>query len=236
MLKPYYPEVQDGRANWWQNIVNNGGSTLSGLGFTAAQITAINIDALLGVYLYRTLRAAFAELEKRVTGYIHTYLGDPDGTPAPLIPAVPGWPPFTGGPALAGLESRREKWVQLAKHASNYDPAVQGAILRIEPTGAPFDRNTYKAEIFDATSPAPGKVLCKFRKARRSIDAMKFMGRKSGSATWTDFGRFTSIPATLAIPLQTPGSPEQWELMGQALIKDQPIGMPGDLLVILVRG
>ena len=236
MLNPYYPETNDGRADWWQNIIGVGNVTLASLGFTATQTAAINLDAQLGVYLYRTLPATFEDFGKRVTGYISTFLSDPDGTPAPLIPAIPGWPAFSAGQVLAGLEARREKWVQNAKHAANYDPAVQGAVLRIETTGTPFDPNTYQAEIFGATSPGPATVLCKFRKARRNIDAMKFMGRKSGTMGWTELGRYTATPASLHIPLQTPGSPEQWELMGRALVKDQEIGLASDLLVVLVRG
>lgn len=236
MLIPYYPDTNDGRADWWQNIVAVGTTTLSALGFSVSQTTAINIDAQLGVYLYRTLPKTFEDFGKRVTGYISTYLSDPDGTPAPVVPAIPSWPIFSAGTTTAGLEARREKWVQLAKHASNYDPALQGATLRIEATGTPFDPATYKAIIFDATSPSPSTAACKFRKARRNIDAMKFLGRKAGTPVWVDLGRFTATPATFHIPLQTPGNPEQWELMGRALIKDQEIGIASDLLEVLVRG
>ena len=236
MFNHYYPDTNDGRADWWQNIVNVGSGTLGGLGFTAAQVTAIGIDAQLGVYLYRTLPATYSDFGKRVTGYISTYLSDPDGTLPPTIPMVPSWPGFSGGSTNAGLEARREKWVQIAKHAANYDPTVQGAVLRIESTGTPFDPATYQAEIFGADSPGPATVLCKFRKARSNIDAMKFMGRKSGLPGWVNLGTYTATPASLHIPLQTPGSPEQWDLMGRALVRDVEIGLPSNLLQVLVRG
>ena len=236
MIHPYYSDTNDGRADWWQNIVTVGTTTLAGLGFTTAQTTAINVDAQLGVYLYRTLPKAFEDFGKRVTGYINTFLSDPDGTPAPLIPPVPGWPAFSGGTPLAGLEARREKWVPLAKHSTNYDAAVQGVTLRIEPTGTPFDPVAYKAIIFDAMSPSPSTVSAKYRKARGKIDAMKFLGRRSGTPAWVDLGRFTATPATFHIPLTTPGNPEQWDLMGRALIKDVEIGIASDLLEVLVRG
>lgn len=236
MLIPYYPETNDGRADWWQNVVAVGTTTLSALGFSVSQTTAINIDAQLGVYLYRTLPKAYEDFGKRVTGFIHTYLSDPDGTLAPVVPAMPTWPIFSAGTTTAGLEARREKWVALAKHSSNYDPALQGATLRIEPTGTPFDQNTYKAIIFDATSPSPSTASCKFRKARGNVQAMKFLGRKVGTVAWVDLGRFMATPATMHIPLTTPGLPEQWELMGRALIKDQEIGIASDLLEVLIRG
>ncbi len=236
MISPYYPETNDGRADWWQNIVNIGSGTLAGLGFTVGQTTAINVDALLGVYLYRTLPLTYADFEKRVTGYINTYLSDPDGTTAPVIPSVPTWPPFTGGSTQAGLEARREKWVALAKHAANYDPAVQGAVLRIEQTGTPFDPALYKAEIFGALSPGPAVVSCKFRKARGNVDAMNFKGRSSGSVAWLDLGSFMATPASIHIPLTTPGTPELWQLVGRALVRDAHIGLASDALEVLVRG
>ena len=66
--------------------------TLSGLGSTVPQTTAITADAMLAVYLYRTLPSTFEELEKRVTGFINAYLSDPDGSPAPTPPTMLGWP------------------------------------------------------------------------------------------------------------------------------------------------
>ncbi len=236
MINPYYPETNDVRADWWQNIAATGGSTLSGLGFTTAQLTAVGIDAQFGIYLYRTLPATFEDFGKRVTGYISTCLSDPDGTPLPNIPMVPSWPGFSGGSETAGLEVRREKWVQLAKHAPNYDPAVQGATLRIEQTGTPFDPAAYKAEIFGAATPGAATVTVKFRKARGNVQAMKFKGRKAGGSAWTELGIFLATPASLHIPLTTPGTPEQWELSGRAMVKNDEIGIPSDLLEVLVRG
>ena len=234
MINPYYPTTNDGRADWWQNIVGNIG-TLSGLGFTVPQTTSITADATLAVYLYRTLPSTFEEFGKRVTGFINTYLSDPDGSPAPTPPSVPGWPAVPAS-ASSGIEARREKWVQAAKHTTAYDPGVQGAVLRIEPTGTPFDPATYQAEIFGATSPSPGTVQCKFRKARGNIDAMAFFGRRGGTVPLVSLGRFTSTPATFTIPLLTPGTSETWDLQGRALIKDVDIGSPSDLVQVIVRG
>ena len=78
-------------------------------------------------------------------------------------------------------------------------------------------------------------MSCKFRKARGNVDAMAFSGRRKGAATFLPLGKFTAPPATFLIPLQTPGVPEEWDLQGQALIKDQPIGLPSDLVQLIVR-
>ena len=234
MINPYYSSTNDGRADWWQNILGNTGA-LTTLGFTAAQVTSVTNDATMAVYLYRTLPATFEEFGKRVTGYISTFLYDPEGSPAPTVPTVPGWPAVPS-PALAGIEARREKWVGAAKKAQNYDAGVQGAVLRIEPTGTPFDPAAYVAEIFGATSPSPGTVLCKFRKARGNVDAMAFFGRRLGVAAWTPLGRFTATPATFPVPVQAASSAEVWELQGRALVKDAEIGTPSAILQVVVRG
>ena len=59
------------------------------------------------------------------------------------------------------LEQYRKGMVPGIQHNALYDPAVQGAVLRLEPTGTPFDPTTYKALIFDPMSPGPATLLVK---------------------------------------------------------------------------
>ena len=114
---------------------------------------------------------------------------------------------------------------------------MQGATLRIEATGTPFDPATYQAVIFDLTSPASATVSAKFRKAGGHIDAMGFTGRKmAGAGAWLDLGRFMATPATLHIPIAVAGQPEEWEIRGQAYIRDTPVGLPSEIATVLVRG
>ena len=229
----YYPDNTNSRADWWQNKIDNI-AVITAL--TPALAPAILADAQLAVYLYRTLPGLYDNFGKEVHGYIASYLGGADGTPAPTAPTLPAWPPLPAAGILAGLEARRAAWVQVFKKTTGYDPAVQGAALLLEATGAPFDPATYKADIASLHSPAPGLVLAHFRKARGQVDAMQFQGRKAGTPAWTDLGRFIGTPASLHIPIATPGQPEDWEIQGQAVKRDALIGLPSDIHSVTVRG
>ncbi|MEO7933052.1 MAG: hypothetical protein ABIT76_07830 [Chthoniobacterales bacterium] len=149
------------------------------LGFTAAEASAIQLDAAWGVYLYRTLPQTYEKYTQAINGYCHGYLDAADNTPPPVLPSLPV-APATPAAVKSGIEARRAKWVQQAKASTSYDAAVQGVTLRIESTGHAFDAATYQADIFGASSDAPGTVTCKFRKAGGQIDAMSFRGPQIG--------------------------------------------------------
>ena len=120
----------------------------------------------------------------------------------PIAPTLT--PPATA--VLAAIEPRREKRVQAGKVSETFDVPVQGATLRIEATGTPFDPATYQAVIFDLTSAASSTVSAEFRKAGRHIDAMRFTGRKMASGCpGLDLGRLMATPATLHIPIALAG-------------------------------
>ena len=232
----YYPPTNEGRALWWENIESTDAqSALTALDFSAAARAAILADAAVAVYIYRTAPQAYEAYSVSMTGWGHAYLDAPDGTPTPIMPAAPVLP-VAPTAVNAGIEARRAAWVQTAKNAHGYDPNVQGATLRIEMTGDTFNSATYQAIIFGLTSPASATVSAKFRKASGHVDAMAFQGRKSGSSPWIDLGRYMATPATLHIPLTTPGQAEEWEIRGHAYIKDSPIGVPSPVQTVLVRG
>ena len=236
MKSNYYPDTNDNRADWWTNIRDNGAAPLTDLGFIAEDVDAITADANWAIYLYGTLRVTIEGATKTIFGFADTVTGGHDGTPKPALPAFPALPAAPAMVITCGIEERRIKWVARAKGAPNYDPAVQGAVLRIEPTGTPFDPNTYQAVIQSVTSTDSGKVRAKFAKARGNVDGMAFQGRKSGSGTWVDLGRFNSTPAILTIPITTAGQPEEWDIKGRALKRDVEIGMESMSLGVLVRG
>ncbi len=51
-----------------------------------------------------------------------------------------------------------------------------------------------------------------------------------------ELGRFAVTPASLHIPIATPGQAEAWEIWGQALKGDTLIGTASDHKEVLVRG
>ncbi len=236
MPKTYYPPTNEGRALWWENVLTDDAqAALTNLGFTAAQLAAIKADATMAVYLYRTAPQVFDTFAQSLNGWAHIYLDSPDDTTAPIQP-VPPVLPAAPTAVKAGIEERRSKWVAQAKSATDYDAAVQGVTLKTEMGADSFDEATYQAVVYDAATTASATVSVKFRKANGRVDAMSFRGRKAGTAGWSELGKFMATPASLHIPLTVAGQPEEWEIQGQAYVKDSPVGLPSQIVTVLVRG
>ncbi len=237
MIVPYYPETNLGRGEWWLNMRDNSPSVLTSLGASPALISKINGDSIGGVFVYHTLPAVYDKLGKKINGYIQSYLYDPDGTPAPAFPTIPPMPSLGVPTVLAGIEKRRELWVPEIRALANYDPLTQGVTLRIETTGTPFNPATYKGEITSLESNAAHTVTAAFRKARGNIQGGKFLGRKIGTALLHSFPDTRTVsPATLDVPITTPGVAEEWEIQFQPYLKDQAVGIASDFATVLVRG
>ena len=79
--------------------------------------------------------------------------------------------------------------------------------------------------------------MAAFRKARGKIPGVKFFGRKIGTTTLVPLGDVRTVsPATLKIPITTPGVAEEWEIQARACLKDQLVGIASDFVPVLVRG
>ncbi len=234
MKKTYYPDSNNNRADWWQNIASNGSPILTNLGFSLQQVGSIMDDAAWGVYLYRTLRVGYEESTKRVIGYANALLDDPNGTAAPEAPTMPTWPTAPLNAVTGGIEARRELWVKMAKGCPGYDAGTTGAMLRTEAPESPFDPNTYVAKLSDATSPAAKQVRFKFSKAYGEIDGINLYGRKSGDTALINLGRFTATPGNVNVPLAN-GNPEEWQFQAHAVKRDQEIGSPSPAVTVIVR-
>jgi hypothetical protein len=189
MSNGYYPDPNDRRADWWVNIRGNQPALADFL--TAPEVNIVARDADWAIYVYRTVREAFDEMQGAILAYCDVVTDAPDGSPAPPPPAIPVWPAPPTSPLVAGVEARRLLWVARAKAASNYTP-VAGALLGLEPGGTSFDPATYQAEIFGLLSPAARTVSGKFRKARGNIAGSISTGARRGR--WRGFSWAASRP------------------------------------------
>lgn len=235
MNQTYYPSTNDGRADWWQNVLDNQGA-LSAAGFTSNQVNAIGVDAEWCIYLYRTLRSTFDNFTKAIITYADGITDAPDGSPSPAAPMVPAWPmpPSSTSGINAGLEKRREKWVQSMKGMPGYTETI-GRTLGVIAPGSNFNATTYQAQLYDVSSPSGCTVSAKFRKALGNIDGINLYGRKVGATAWANLGRYTAAPCSASVPLTTPTSPEEWEFQARAVKRDVEIGLPSDIVPQIVR-
>ncbi|HEV7401565.1 MAG TPA: hypothetical protein VGO11_01515 [Chthoniobacteraceae bacterium] len=233
MNQSYYPKTNDGRADWWQNVADNIG-VLTGLGFSVTESGLILADAKWGVYLYRTIREAFDNLQKATLAWADVYLDAAVGTSVPTPPNVPSWPALPADGIAPGIEERRVQWVARAKASPSYNPPI-GAQLGTEATGDGFDEATYKAILSNLASPSAYTVTGKFRKAGGQIDGINLYGRKEGTMAWIFLGRFNATPFSALVPLAG-AAPEPWEFLARAVKRDVEIGVPSDVVQVIVRG
>ena len=110
-----------------------------------------------------------------------------------------------------------------------------GIAIGLESSATPFDPTTYKAELSGLNSPAAKVIAGKFRKAYGHIDALNLYGRKAGTTGWTLLKTCLVSPFTAGVPLAG-GAPEAWEFQGRAVIKDEEIGLPSDIVPMLIHG
>ena len=93
----------------------------------------------------------------------------------------------------------------------------------------PFDPNTFEVPLRNLSSPAARQVRFKFGKAYGKIDGINLYGRKAGTSSMMNLGRFNATPARTAVPLSG-DNPEQWEFQARAVKRDQEIGLPSAVL------
>lgn len=235
MIKPYFPPELDAQADWYENFNTAFDPIHARLGFTDPEADAVSADCAAAVFVLRPIRALASDFEKTITGYVRAQLHGPLGTAMPAHPSMPVWPATVPAAVLQGIDDRRQAWVQRVKGSTGYNSASDGAALRIEPTGDPFNPTTYQAVIRAAICTGPAEVRLKLAKANGAIDANKVRMRRTGQTAWLDLGNFTKAEVFDRTPMLTPGQPEQREYQTQAVIQDALFGIPSDIETVLVR-
>ena len=232
MAGSYYPDTTDGRAEFWANIITKP-SVFTALGFSPAKVGAIMADAAWGVFVYDTVRDQFDGLHSTIMAYCNQIANAPNGAPLPEVPTIASFPELPTPAIDAGFEKRRELWVKEVKGNAAYNPSV-GQELRIIGPDDAFNPAAYKTQLLNVQSLGPKTVSGRFRKASGNADGVVIRGRKLGTTTFAELGRFTATPFNVHIPTTTT-EPERWEIEAQVFKKDQPFGIPSDIVEVIVR-
>lgn len=133
-----------------------------------------------------------------------------------------------GAKVLAKIRAK----TNLIKASSGYTEGI-GQELGIIGTTKKVDVINYKPPIkLDVL--ARGIIRISFTKG--STDGINIYRRRKGSLTWEFVARDTVSPYEDRIQLQNPGQPEHWEYCAIAVIKDQEIGQPSDVVEVVIGG
>lgn len=130
-----------------------------------------------------------------------------------------------GAKLLAKIRAK----TNLIKASSGYTEGM-GQELGIIGTTTKVDVVNYKPLL--KVELIAGVVRISFKK--NNTDGVNIYRRRKGSLTWEFLARDTVSPYEDRIQLQNPGQPEHWEYRAIAVIKDQEIGQPSDVVEIVI--
>jgi hypothetical protein len=123
--------------------------------------------------------------------------------------------------SIGGLRAEVAKW----KTEAGMTKAIS-ADLQIAGAGETLDSATHKPKI--SVESFPGFNRLKFVKGK--TDGVTFYWRKKGEAAWKFLSRDTNSPYDDHTALTTPGIPEVREYQAFAMVKDEQIGQPSDIV------
>ncbi len=235
-LSNYYPETTEGRAEWWENIHEQAESQLATLGLPAERIAGIMADAAWGIYAYGTLRAAADRYAEDIARFTNAVAAGIALGPDHELPCPPRPPKFLNPPGEeieSDFEHRRLEWVAEVKAHPAYTQEI-GEALGLEPVLASLNSGSYRCELSELVCSEPKTVTGKFRKSYGQVEGIVLRGRRCGSASWTELGRFTATPFSAPVPITGP-DPETWEFQARSLKRGIEMGNPSEMIEAVVQ-
>jgi hypothetical protein len=172
----YLPNADKDRVVWLKNFANKFSTLGAGLGFTAAEITAVSNDSAMFTYIVDYVEVFKNESNKRVAYKNLLATGD-IGTP---LGAVPGLPTVAAAPAPvpAGIFKRLAKVVARIKNHPTYNLSIGQDLGIISPDNS-VDISEMKPAIKGAHD--AGRPLIKWKKGHAdSLDI--YVDRKDGKS------------------------------------------------------
>jgi len=130
-----------------------------------------------------------------------------------------------GAKILAKVRAR----TNLIKASSGYTDGI-GQELGVIGTTKRVDVVNYKPSI--KVELIAGVIRISFKK--NNTDGINLYRRRKGELQWQFVARDTVSPYEDRIQLQNPGQPEHWEYRAIAVLKDQEIGQPSDVVEVVV--
>lgn len=226
----WFPTNFAARADWYKNFAEQFAVLAAGLGFTPADVTAVENDN----EVMQFLAGAVVELkayEDAVRQYRIIITEDNSGKPTPLFPANPSMTLPVVIPT--GIFERLIKLVDRIELAETYTKEI-GAMLGILPSSpAPPDPNTVQPTV--KASPSFGGYKFDVTVTRMGMDGFRMQIRRMDSEIWTDAGFGTSSPLEIIIVPTTPGQPERLQVRAILLKRNEPVGQPSDPVYVTVN-
>jgi hypothetical protein len=226
------PRTDDDLMLWYTNFAARFAAHATALGFSQADVTAVQADDAMFSYLVGDLLPAYASALQTRTAYKNHIkngpLGSPGGSPPPALTLAAA--PANVSP---GVVPRLRQLVARIKAAPGYTDAI-GLDLGIVETqvgsAAPVISAKPKAK---AHAIAANEVQIDFDKRR--FDGVLIESRRTGETGWTSLGTDNFSPFMDSRPLLVADKPEVREYRLRYIQLDEPVGDWSDIINATAR-
>ncbi len=211
--KDWYPTRIESLPEWYQNFVTQLQALATKYAIAVEQITAIQTDNAWIQYWVPALTTVDAQIE-HLNNYFRTVLTLTEDVPAPKVPTL-ALPTPTPAALPVGVRTRARDIANFIKGNPLYSTA-DGELLGI------VSINSEPPPLSEITAEFKLRTLANFGLeasfVKNGMDAIQQGG------AWTLAAILTSSPGVFSIDPQVAGQPEQIELRGIMLKKNEPVG------------
>jgi hypothetical protein len=215
---------------WFKTFAQKFAAHAPTLGFTAAEVSAVQADAAMLDYLIGDVVPSYQATMEAQTAYKNLIKKGPIGVPGGDPPAAPvvGAAPATVAP---GVVPRLRRLIQRIKAAPNYTESIGQDLDIIGAEGnAPGGVETAKPSAKALALPG-SQVRIEFKKG--SFDGVLIECRRKGEAGWTKLGVDLFSPFIDARPPVQDGVPEVREYRLRFLLRDEAVGEWSDIISVI---
>jgi hypothetical protein len=213
---------------WLKQFAQTFATHAPALGFTAADVTAVQNDAAMLEYLVSDLLPTYKTALQTRTTYKNLVKDGPLGSTGGSVPAVPtqNAPPASVAP---GIVPRVRQLIQRIQAAPNYTEAIGRDLDIVGGNGAETDPTTAKPTA-KAVALANSEVRIEFVKGR--FDGVVIESRRTGENDWSALGTDNYSPYLDSRPPLDTGKPEVREYRLRYLLRDESVGEWSDVISV----
>lgn len=215
----WFPSSLQERAAWFANFTKQFASVGASLGFTPAEVLAVQDDDSVFEFLASTavqLDAFRAAVQQYRTIITEGNIGDPTPAfPANVTFALPG-------PIPTGIFQRLDDNVKRIRTATTYTDEI-GALLGILPVSPTGPQPEVAMQPTVKTVTLPGSVI-QVKFVRGNTDGVVIETKIDNADMWSDAGKFFKSPAELVIPENPTNLPRSVQIRARYVDGNTPVG------------
>jgi len=226
--QPYLPRRDKDRVIWLNNFAAKLSTYAASFGITPAEVTSVTKYAVMFSYiigLMDTVDTFKQNLTKYKNKLSVSTIGSPLGAPPTLtIPVAPAT-------VEAGIFTIISGIVQRIKGFKNIYTDAIGEDLGIVGDEITFDPDTFKMEIKGVKITNEG---VKLDWIKGETDGANIYSRIGSAGPFTKLAFDGESPYIDTRPLSVPGTPETREYMAKPVVHDTEVGLPSDVVSVVV--